>query len=52
MEHWTQDAITALVCNNSDLTYDNVLQITGLPAATLNVYLSQSIMGCHVLSKD
>lgn len=52
MTQWNQEAVTDLVGNNVDLTYDDVLRITGLSPATLNVYLSQSIMGCHVLSKD
>ena len=52
MTHWDQESVTDLVRNNSDLTYDNVLQITGLPAATINIYLSQSIIGCHVLSQE
>jgi hypothetical protein len=52
MTQWNQEAVTDLVGNNSDLTYNDVLRITGLSPATLNVYLSQSIMGCHVLSKD
>jgi len=52
MAQWNQETVTDLVSNNGDLTYDNILRITGLSPATLNVYLSQSIMGCHVLSKD
>jgi hypothetical protein len=52
MTQWNQETVTSLVCNNSDLTYDDVLRITGLSPATLNIYLSQSIMGCHVLSKN
>jgi hypothetical protein len=52
MTHWDQESVTDLVGNNSDLTYDNVLQITGLPAATLNIYLSQSSIGRYVLSQE
>ena len=52
MTNWNQETVTELVGNNIDLTYDNILRITGLSPATLNVYLSQSIMGCHILSKD
>ena len=52
MTNWDQEAVTELVGNNIDLTYDNILRITGLSPATLNIYLSQSPMGCHVLSKD
>jgi len=52
MTNWNQETVTELVGNNGDLTYNDVLRITGLSPATLNVYLSQSIMGCHVLSKD
>jgi len=52
MTNWNQETVTDLVGNNGDLTYDNILRITGLSPATLNVYLSQSIIGRHVLSKD
>ena len=52
MTNWNQEAVTELVGNNGDLTYNDVLRITGLSPATLNIYLSQSPMGCHILSKD
>ena len=52
MTNWNQEAVTDLVGNNGDLTYNDVVRITGLSPATLNVYLSQSIIGCHILSKD
>ena len=52
MTNCNQETVTDLVGNNGDLTYDNILRITGLSPATLNVYLSQSIIGRHVLSKD
>jgi len=51
MKQWDQESVTNLVCNNSDLTYGNVLRITGLSPATLNTYLIQSVMGWLVLSK-
>ena len=52
MTHWDQESVTDLVGNNSDLTYCDVIRITLLPPATLNIYLSQSSIGRYVLSQE
>lgn len=49
---WDWIEVTELICNNSDLAFNNVQAITGLDSDTLKALLSMSIIGRLLLSRE